>query len=135
VASKTGKPAAVQGDKVVGIDTHIILVPASGAPVPTPTPMPFSGPLTDGLSTSVTINGKPLAIQGSVATNQPPHVPTGGSFQTPPSNRASVVKGSASVLVNGKPVARAGDTATTCNDPADQPVGSIVATAKVLVGD
>jgi len=38
-----GKPAAKQGDLVVGIDTHIVMVPSPAGPVPTATPMPFSG--------------------------------------------------------------------------------------------
>jgi uncharacterized Zn-binding protein involved in type VI secretion len=133
--SKPGKPAAVEGDLVVGVDTHVVLVPSPGGPVPTPMPLPFNGPLASGLASNVTLNGKPVAIVGSVANNSPAHVPPGGTFQTPPSNRASVLTGSASVMVNNKPLARAGDTATTCNDPADQPVGSIVATANLIVGD
>jgi hypothetical protein len=38
------------------------------------------------------------------------------------------------VLVAGKGLARSGDTVQTCNDPADAPVGSIVAAGTVLVG-
>jgi uncharacterized Zn-binding protein involved in type VI secretion len=37
-------------------------------------------------------------------------------------------------LINGKPAARNGDTAMTCNDPADLPVGSVVALGTVLIG-
>jgi uncharacterized Zn-binding protein involved in type VI secretion len=36
--------------------------------------------------------------------------------------------------VGGKPVARMGDIVETCNDPADMPVGNIVAAGTVLVG-
>jgi uncharacterized Zn-binding protein involved in type VI secretion len=45
-----------------------------------------------------------------------------------------VILGSATVLFNGKPAARSGDTATTCNDPADLPVGQVVASGSVLIG-
>ena len=37
-------PAAKQGDRVQAMDTHIVMVPSPGGPVPTPTPgHPFSG--------------------------------------------------------------------------------------------
>jgi len=61
-------------------------------------------------------------------------VPIGGTFVNPPSNRASIVMGSATVLINGKQAARAGDTAKTCNDPTDLPVGQVVAVREVLIG-
>jgi hypothetical protein len=38
------------------------------------------------------------------------------------------------VLVEGKGLARNSDTVSTCNDPADAPVGTIVAAGTVLVG-
>jgi len=38
------------------------------------------------------------------------------------------------VNINGKPAARLGDTALTCNDPADQPVGQVVAVSTVMIG-
>ncbi len=42
--------------------------------------------------------------------------------------------GSATVQVGGKAAARSGDTATTCNDPADMPVGLVVAAGTVFIG-
>jgi uncharacterized Zn-binding protein involved in type VI secretion len=42
--------------------------------------------------------------------------------------------GSATVKAGGKMVARAGDTVKTCNDPADAPLGTIIAAGTVLVG-
>ena len=33
--------------------------------------------------------------------------------------------------INGKVAARNGDTAKTCNDPADQPVGQVIAEGTV----
>jgi uncharacterized Zn-binding protein involved in type VI secretion len=132
--NKLGKPAAKGGDRVVGIDTHVIMVPSPVGPVPTPTPMPFDGPLGDGLSADVIVENKPAAIVGSSA-NSVPHVPAGGTFQAPPSNRGSVTSGSSTVLINNKAAARLGDTATTCNDPADAPVGTLIAEGTVLMGD
>ncbi|MEV4772600.1 PAAR domain-containing protein [Micromonospora humida] len=129
-----GVPAAKLGDKVVGTDTHIIMVPSPAGPVPTPTPMPFAGTIANGCSTDVLIKGKPAAVVGSVAVNAPPHVPTGGPFQAPPNNQGTIIAGSPLVLINGKPAARHGDKVNTCNDPAPLPAGSIVATGQVLVG-
>jgi uncharacterized Zn-binding protein involved in type VI secretion len=127
-------PAAKQGDKVVGVDTHVLMVPSPGGPVPTPTPMPFAGELDGALSADVMVDDLAAATVGSTATNTPAHVPAAGPFQTPPSNEGTVNAGSATVLINGKPAARAGDTAVTCNDPADAPNGTIVASGTVLVG-
>jgi uncharacterized Zn-binding protein involved in type VI secretion len=129
-----GQPAAKQGDQVTAVDTHIVLIPSPGGPVPTPLPHPFSGLLDGSLSTSVNVMGMPAAVQGSTASNQPPHIPQGGPFQQPPSNRATIMTGSATVMLNGKPAARNGDTALTCNDPADLPVGTVIAVGTVLIG-
>ncbi|MGD9528295.1 PAAR domain-containing protein [Pseudonocardia sp.] len=132
-----GQPAARQGDRVVGTDVHVVLVPAPPKdPVPTPLPHPFAGVLADGCSTDVLIMGRPAATVGSTATNTPGHVPAapGTAFQRPPANRATVQQGSATVRINGKPAARAGDPATTCNDPVDVLAGTVVADGTVLVG-
>jgi uncharacterized Zn-binding protein involved in type VI secretion len=125
-----GQPAAKQGDKVIAVDTHILLIPAPpGPPVPTPMPHQFSGTLMGGLSPTVKINGKPAAVVGSTAVAMPPHIPANPAapFQKPPANKGTVQVGSPTVKINGKPAARHGDTVMTCNDPADQPVGKIVA--------
>ena len=129
-----GQPAAKQGDQIVGVDTHIIMIPSPGGPVPTPLPHPFSGMLDGSLSSDVKIMGMPAATLNSTATNTPPHIPQGGPFQVPPSNRGQIILGSATVLINGKGAARNGDTANTCNDPADMPVGTVVAVGTVLIG-
>ena len=131
-----GVPAATQGSLVTGVDTHIVLVPTPGGPVPTPLPHPFSGTLEGGLVPTVTIGGRPAAVVGSTATNAPPHLPTppGTAFQKPPANRGTVQSGSTTVRIGGKPAARLGDPVRTCNDPADAPVGQIVAAGTVLVG-
>jgi len=132
-----GQPAAKQGDQVVAVDTHIVLVPAPpGPPVPTPLPHPFSGIINGNLSSTVNIMGMPAATVDSTADNTPPHIPTppGVSFQKPPSNKATIKIGSATVKIGGKAAARNGDTAETCNDPADLPVGTVIAVGTVMIG-
>lgn len=131
-----GQPAAKQGDQVVATDTHIVLVPSSGGPVPTPLPHPFVGMINGALSTDVKIMGRAAAVAGSTADNTPPHppAPPGTSFQKPPSNKATIQLGSQTVMINGKPAARNGDTAMTCNDPADQPIGKVIAVGTVMIG-
>lgn len=130
-----GAPAAKQGDQVVGVDIHIVMVPGT-PPTPTALPHPFSGLLNGGLSTDVKIEKKAAAVVGSTADNTPPHIPTppGTTFQKPPSNKATIQQGSTSVKINGKAAARTGDPALTCNDPADAPNGTVVAVGTVLIG-
>jgi uncharacterized Zn-binding protein involved in type VI secretion len=128
------KPAAKQGDRIVAIDTHIVMIPSPGGPVPTPLPHPFAGILNGNLSSDVNIMGLPAATVDSTATNTPPHLPQGGPFQSPPANKGKITLGSQTVLINGKAAARLGDTAETCNDPVDQPVGTVVAQGTVLIG-
>ena len=131
-----GQPAAKQGDQIVATDTHIVLVPSPSGSVPTPLPHPFSGILDGNLSSDVKIEGRPAATVDSTATNTPPHIPTppGVSFANPPKNQGKIILGSTTVKINGKAAARAGDTAQTCNDPADMPVGTVVATSTVMIG-
>ena len=131
-----GNPAATANHTVVAVDTHIVLVPTPGGPVPTPLPHPFNGVLQGSLSPTVKIAGQPAAVQDSIANNTPPHIPTppGTAFQRPPANSGTVHMGSATVKIGGKAAARAGDPVRTCNDPADQPVGQIVAAGTVFIG-
>lgn len=129
-----GVPIAGRYDTILGTDIHIVMVPSPGGPIPTPLPHPHGAKLDGQLSPDVNVEGRAVATKGSTATNSPPHVPQGGPFQTPPKNRSEVLIGSATVFVNGKPVARMGDTALTCNDPADQPVGQVIATSTVFAG-
>lgn len=130
-----GNPAAKKGDMIVATDTHIVMIPSPGGPVPTPLPHPFVGQIDSELSDDVNIDGQAAATQGSKASNSPPHIPQGGSFQSPPSDQGEIIKGSSSVFINGKPAARLGDTASTCNDPADAPVGQVVVnTSTVTIG-
>lgn len=130
-----GKPAATQGDMVVGIDIHVVMIPSPGGPIPTPLPSPFVGQLSDVLSATVMIDNQAVAIVGSTADNSPPHIPAGGPFQKTPADKATVQQGSTTVMIDGKGVARLGDPAMTCNDPADAPNGAIIAAGTVFVGD
>lgn len=131
-----GQPAAKQGDQVVSTDTHIVMVPTGGGPVPTPLPHPFTGVISGGLSGDVKIMGMAAATVDSTADNTPPHIPTppGTTFQKPPSNKATIQMGSPTVKINGKMAARNGDPAMTCNDPSDLPAGTVVAVGTVLIG-
>ncbi len=94
-------PAAKQGDKVIAVDTHIIMIPSPGGPVPTPLPHPFNGMINLNCSTSVFIQGMPAATQDSEATNMPPHIPQGGPFQKPPMNKGKIIMGSPNVMIGG----------------------------------
>lgn len=131
-----GQPAAKQQDQIIATDTHIVLVPAGPSLVPTPLPHPFTGQITGGTIATVKIAGQPAAVVGSTADDLPPHLPTppGVSFQSPPTNKGTVQMGSATVKIGGKQAARNGDTSMTCNDPADAPVGSVVAAGTVTIG-
>ena len=131
-----GQPEAKKGDQIIAIDTHIVMVPSPGGPVPTPLPHPFAGIINGGLSSDVNIMAMPAATVDSTADNTPAHVPTppGTSFQSPPSNKGTIKIGSPTVKINGKMAARNGDMAETCNDPSDLPVGKVVAVSTVLIG-
>lgn len=130
-----GQPAATQGSMVLATDTHIVLIPSPGGPVPTPMPFPFSGQVTGGTIATVKIMGKPAAVVGSTADNLPPHIPTGGPFQNPPPNRGEIKTGSSTVKIGGKAAARNLDTATTCDDIAPTaPKGQVVAAGTVMIG-
>jgi uncharacterized Zn-binding protein involved in type VI secretion len=127
-----GQPAAKQGDKITATDIHLIQPP--GPSSPGPVPHPFNGIINGGLSSNVNIQRMPAATVNSTATNTPPHIPQGGTFVKPPTNQATIIKGSMTVFINEKSAARSGDTALTCNDPVDAPVGTVVAAGTVNIG-
>ncbi len=132
-----GQPAAKKGDQIVGVDTHIVMVPAPPAPpIPTPLPHPFTGMIDGNLSSDVNIMGMAAATVDSTATNTPSHIanPPGVSFQKPPTNKGTIMIGSPTVKINGKMAARNGDMAKTCNDPSDLPVGKVMAIGTVMMG-
>ena len=131
-----GKIAAKQGDQIIAVDMHIVMVPSPGGPVPTPLPHPFSGMLDGNLSSDVKIMGQAAATVGSTASNQPPHIPTppGTSFQVPPSNEGRIMMGSVTVKINGKPAARMGDMVQTCAEPVPNTAGQLIAVGTVMIG-
>jgi uncharacterized Zn-binding protein involved in type VI secretion len=129
-----GEMAAKEGDHIIAVDTHIVLVPSPGGPIPTPLPNPFDGLINGNLSTDVRIMGLFAATVGSTAENIPPHIPEEGTFEVPPTDQGEIITGSESVMINGRPAARNGDTAMTCNDPVDLPVGTVIAEGTVLIG-
>jgi uncharacterized Zn-binding protein involved in type VI secretion len=126
------KPVAKQGDCIVAVDVHLVI--AEGGGKPEPMSLPFNGVLVERLSADVLSENCAVATVGSVAKQSPGHVVSPKTFANPPSNQGLVVVGSATVLVNNQAIARHGDTAETCNDPADAPVGSVVAVGPVLAG-
>ncbi|NJO40782.1 MAG: hypothetical protein HC769_02655 [Cyanobacteria bacterium CRU_2_1] len=125
-------PAAKQGDRIFAIDIHMVIDPSSSTSIPLS--HPFDGVINGNLSPDINIMGKPAATVGSTAENMPPHIPTLGTFQTPPTNRGTIQNGSPTVNINGKPAVRNGDLALTCNDPADLPVGQVIADGTVFIG-
>jgi uncharacterized Zn-binding protein involved in type VI secretion len=116
-------PAAKANDRIIATDTHIV----NG----TSAKLPFDGIVDGNLSADVIIEHRHAAMVDSTATNTPAHVP---SPDKPASNRGVIVQGSGTVLINHRPAARDGDKATTCNDPEDRPVGTVVASSTVIVG-
>jgi uncharacterized Zn-binding protein involved in type VI secretion len=128
-----GSPAIVMGDKVTGVCAiHQIPNPASGAPQPSPAPLPFSAPLTQGLSTKVLIGGKAAAVLGSSGYNTPPHVGLHGTdpFMTPTLQVGRVISGSSTVLIESKPAATLSSSTLCCVES-----GSLIPTVSdVLIG-
>ena len=123
-----GQSIATQTHDVIATDIHIVMVPTPGGPVPTPLPHVLAGKIQSATCPTVKAGGNNVAVKGSVAQNQPPHIPTppGVSFQSPPANQGTVFLASFTVNAGGQGIARQGDPVETCNDPADLPVGTIV---------
>ena len=119
---------AVRDDLLVGTPpkgclpgTHQIPGPL-GAPIPNPAPLPFTGKLNQGLSDSLFINGKPVAIVGSKGDASPPHVGLHGSDPTQINVRLQVgeiLTGSPTVFHKGKPLATSASTVKTCGGFAE----------------
>lgn len=128
-----GSPAVVANDPVTGACAVHLVPSPSGAPVPSPAPLPFSAPLTVGLATTVTIGGRPAAVQGASGVNNPPHVGLHPSDPAlaPPTQQGRVVTGSATVYFDGLAAAYSGCPVTVCTGLPGQVAGSA---ATVLVG-
>jgi uncharacterized Zn-binding protein involved in type VI secretion len=124
----------VMGDQITGqCAIHFIPNPTSGAPQPGP-PMPFSAPITLGVSTTVQIGGTFVALAGSNGLNTPPHVglhPTGDPYAMPNAQVGNVVTGSPTVTVDGKPIATTDSTVTMCQGAPGRAIPSV---ANVTVG-
>jgi len=130
-----GQPAARKGDRVAGVDVHIVIIP--GPPGTLPLPHLFSGQIKSETVAKVLIEDAEAATVDSVAKNEPAHIPTppGTSFSKPPANEGKVSQGSTTVKIGGKAAARIGDPVRTCNDPVDADTSVIVSGAsKVLIG-
>jgi len=130
-----GMPTGHQTSQVLSTDTHMVLVPTPGGPVPTLLPHPFLGMVQSATTPTVTVAGQPAATQDSVAFNTPPHLPMppGVSFQVPPNNQGTVALGSVTVMAGGKPLARFGDSVRTCNFPVPLPVGTLISGAPTVL--
>ncbi|HET6145978.1 MAG TPA: DUF6531 domain-containing protein [Polyangia bacterium] len=139
-------------DPVLGLDTHIVGIPAppAPAPVPTPIPMPFVGLVFDpiglavgaaiGMATGggpgiVLVNSLPVTNCGTNVTNMltMPHIPAPGvTFIPPPkpSNDAMLFFGSLKVTLGISQGVRLGDVALSCNDPVRLPTSLVLAIPK-----
>ncbi len=115
-------PAVKQFDPVMGVDTHIVLIPAVPSPIPTPLPHPFIGMLLDPLEfvpfigSSVWTNNMPTGIGGTAGKAIPPHIPMGGPFVKPPGNECEIFMGSATVLADGDVMSFMGAMVLSCQD-------------------
>lgn len=139
-------------DLVVGIDIHVVGIPAppSPVPVPTPVPMPFVGMVFDPVGCAVgaaihgamgagpglvLVNGLPATNCGTNVTNllTLPHLPAPGvTFIPPPkpSDDAELFFGSDHVTLGGSLGVRLGDVALSCSDPVRLPTSVVIAIPK-----
>lgn len=123
-----GQPAARDGDKMIGMDTHVVLAPAGASEVPTPGLCVFRGTIGGSLSPDVFIGGKQAAVVGSTAPIE--HTPPPGTrFEKPLAKNQGIIRsGSATVRINGKRAARAGPTMLACDDTGLSDLGTVAAT-------
>lgn len=126
-----GKQIAVENDKVVGMDTHIMVVPSGNGTANVPLPHPFIGKLKDKLSDDVKIKDKKCATKDSVAKHDDgSHMQLPGTikFQKNPKKEGKVTGGTSSkVKINGKEAAVIGSQVTTCNDMGMQNNSTVIA--------
>jgi phage baseplate assembly protein gpV len=115
-----GKQLAAEGDRVMGIDVHQMVIPSGNGTAVVPLPHPFIGKLKDKLSKDVKIKGHNAAVKGSVAKHDNPvhnQLPGTIKFQKDPSKDGEVTGGTGRKLkINGKEAAVVGSTVSTCND-------------------
>ena len=126
-----GKQLAVQDDKVMGFDVHIMVVPSGPSTTTVPLPHPFIGKINDKVSEDVKIKDKGVAVKGSKAKHDDSmHMQLPGTiqFQNSPKCEGEVTGGTGTkVKVNGKEVAVIGSQVTTCNDTGLQNNSTIIA--------
>ena len=126
-----GRQIAVQDDKVMGFDVHIMVVPSGNGTTTVPLPHPFIGKLADKLSKDVKIKDKACATKDSVAKHDDTmHMQLPGTikFQNNPKKEGNVTGGtSPKVKINGKEAAVIGSQVTTCNDVGAQNNSTILA--------
>ncbi len=113
-------PALKHLDPIIGVDIHLIQLPAPGPPVPIP--HPYIGMIFDVtdyipfIGATVKVNGLPRAKAGTSGQALPPHIPIGGTFIKPPTNESETFLGSATVAADGDPLVYAGLPILTCQD-------------------
>ena len=126
-----GKQIAVQDDKVMGFDVHIMVVPSGNGTTTVPLPHPFIGKLADKLSKDVKIKDKACATKDSVAKHDDSmHMQLPGTikFQNNPKKEGKVTGGtSGKVKINGKEAAVIGSQVSTCNDVGAQNNSTVIA--------
>lgn len=114
--------AAKHLDPLVGLDTHIILIPTPAGPVPTPLPHPYVGMVFDPfdyapfIGATTFVNGLPRGQAGTAGIALPPHLPMGGPFLKPPTNESEIFMGSAVVCTEGEPQSFLGCMVLSCQD-------------------
>ena len=127
-----GKQIAVQDDKVMGFDVHIMVVPSGNGTTTVPLPHPFIGKLADKLSKDVKIKDKACATKDSVAKHDDSmHMQLPGTikFQNNPKKEGKVTGGTSSkVKINGKEAAVIGSQVSICNDVGAQNNSTVIAT-------
>ena len=126
-----GKQITTQDDKVMGFDTHIMVIPSGPSTTTAPLPHPFIGKINDKVSEDVKIKDKGVAVKGSKAKHDDSmHMQLPGTiqFQNSPKCEGEVTGGTGTkVKVNGKEVAVIGSQVTTCNDMGLQNNSTIIA--------
>ena len=131
-----GKQIAVQDDRVMGFDTHMMVVPSGSGTATVPLPHPFMGKMSGDLSEDVKIGGKECAVKGSKAKhNDSSHMQLPGTirFQKKPKCEGEVTGGtSAKVKIDGKEAAVIGSQVTTCNDMGARNNSTIMAVGSAM---
>src|SRR5262245_51110683 len=126
-------PAAKFGDLVIGVDLHMVNVPAPPSPIPVPTPLPhvFFGVVYDPLGLALGaactvagiggmnfVNGMPAANAGTdvIGFGHNP-TPPGVSFAPNdiPDNEGTIITGSKTVSMSGTSAARLTSLVSSCN--------------------